>query len=243
MSVKPWAVFVADFPDDMVEDERDILTFGGRNVAVAIGDILTRLGCEVSALEYSGMLGWEFGARFKGRQVRCLISSFYPAFFLNFDDPPSLLSRKDAPAYEEISQKLGAALAEDPRFHDIQWYSREEGPPAPPDGAASGAPNASMSKEELFAQGMALQIDEKVRPLTRRQYFARVLFGLGFLLGIDVIWAGGKLLARGNVWGVAMLPTGVIMVSLAVLGAMMIWGGPPGRMSLAARRSHHSGDG
>jgi hypothetical protein len=230
VSVKPWAVFVAEFPDDTVEDERDILTFGGRNVAVAIGEILTRLGCDVSAPEYAGEKGWEFGARFKGRRVWCLISSFHPTFFLNFDDPPALLSRgKDAPAYEEIAQKFSAALAEDPRFHDVQWYSREEGPPAPPDGAGAGTPDAPpMAKDELFAQGMALQINERIRPLTRWQYFARVLFGLGFMLGIDVIWGGVILLSRGNFWGVVLLPTGVIMVSLAVLGAMMmIWSRPP----------------
>lgn len=229
MSVKPWAVFTADFPDDQVEDEWDILTFGGRNVAVAIGGILAQLGCEVSAPIYSGELGWQFGAWFKGRRVWCLISSFHPTFFLNFDDPPALGSRgKEAPAYEEIAEKFSAALAENPRFHDVQWYSREEGPPAPPDGAGAGASDVPMSKDELFAQGMALQIDEKIRPLTRRQYFARVLFGLGLLLGIDVIWGGVVFLARGNFSGVIMLPAGVVMVSLAVLGAMIIWGGYPG---------------
>ncbi len=226
MSVKPWAVFVAGFPDDTVEDERDILTFGGRNVAVAIGEILTRLGCDVSAPEYAGEKGWEFGAWFKGRRVWCLISSFHPKFFLNFDDPPALWSRgKDAAAYEEIAQKFSTALAEDPRFHDVQWYSREEGPPAPTFAPVSKGQTNGLSKEELFAQGLALEIYEEARPLTRRQYFARVLFGLSFLLGIDVVWGGVVFLTRGNIWGVVLLPTGVVMVSMAVLGAMMIWGG------------------
>lgn len=228
MSVKPWAVFVADFPDDMVEDERDILTFGGRNVAVAIGGILAQLGCEVSAPIYSGELGWEFGAWFKGRRVWCLISSFHPTFFLNFDAPPAFGSRgKDAPAYQEIAQIFSVALAQDPRFHDVQWYSREEGPPAPTFAPVSNGQTDGLSKEELFAKSLALEIYEEARPLTRRQYFARVLFGLSFLLGIDVVWGGLVFLMRGNFWGVVLLPTGVVMVSLAVLGAMMIWGGSP----------------
>lgn len=229
MSVKPWAVFVADFPDDTVEDERDILTFGGRNVAVAIGEILKQLGCEVTAPEYAGEKGWEFDCQFKGQRAWCLISSFYPTFFMNFDDPSVLRSsrRKNEPIYEEIAEKLSAALAHDPRFHDIQWYSREDGPPAPPDGADAGAPDAGLSKEELFAQGLALRLDQEVQPLTWRQYLARVLFGFGLLLGIDVIWGGAILLTRGNFWGVIMLPAGVVMVSLATLGAMMIWGGYP----------------
>src|SRR5437899_5862484 len=41
MTVKPWAGFIADLPDDAVEGGGDITLFGGRNVAVAIGDILT----------------------------------------------------------------------------------------------------------------------------------------------------------------------------------------------------------
>ena len=109
MTVKPWAGFIADFPDDQVETERDIEVFGGRNVAVAIGEILTGLGCKVSSPDYAEVKGWEFDFYDEAdRRFWCQVTSFHPAFWLLFEDPA--LTRetkaKNATAYAEMWRKL-----------------------------------------------------------------------------------------------------------------------------------------
>nr|MEA2798018.1 hypothetical protein [Phenylobacterium sp.] len=226
MRVKPWAVFFADFPDDQIENEREIVIFGGRNVALAIGEILARLGCEVSTPEYGGERGWEFGATFEGQRFWCLVSSFRPAFFMNFEGPSIFLSspRRDQPGYVAIAQRLSDALAQDPRFHDIQWYSREEGPPEPPDAPSDWTPINDRSESDPVLEDLARQIVEPRRPLTRSQYISRVLVGLGFWLGFCTVVGALQLLARGDLSGFAWLPAGVVMLSLAVLGTIAIRG-------------------
>lgn len=229
VTVKPWAVFTTSLPDDQVEDRLDIVTFGGRNVAAAIREILAGLGCEVSVLDYSGEHGWEFGAKFKDRRVWCVISSYHPRFFLNFDDPPAFgrARRVDPPAYEEIAYKLSAALAEDLRFYDIQWYSRDD-PPDPFDGPVAQDLPAGMSSEELFAKGLALEIVEARReqvPLTRRQHLFRIMIGGGLWLGLCSLSAGVVLLTRGDSRGVILLPMGVLMFAMAAVGVVVLLGG------------------
>jgi hypothetical protein len=67
MTPKPLAVFTAHFPDDQVEDERDIVLLGGRNVALAIRRLASDSGCAVSGLDYDTLKGWGFEATFRGR--------------------------------------------------------------------------------------------------------------------------------------------------------------------------------
>src|SRR5207302_7238744 len=123
VKVKPWAGFIADFPDDQVEDGGDIKLFGGRNVALAIGEILTGLACRVSAPEYAELHGWEFDVYYQDRLFWCQITSFHPAFHLLFEDPAIARGprRKSAPAYAELAEKLAAAPEEDSRFHHVEW--------------------------------------------------------------------------------------------------------------------------
>ncbi|THD62419.1 hypothetical protein [Phenylobacterium sp.] len=129
MIVPPWAGFVADFPDDQVEGGGDIQVFGGRNVAVALGEILASLGCSrVSAPKAAGEMGWEFTAYYEDRYpIFCRLQSFHPVFWLLFED--SSASKKGAVAYVALWRKFGNALEQDPRFHKILWRSFKEGPP------------------------------------------------------------------------------------------------------------------
>ncbi|THD59505.1 hypothetical protein [Phenylobacterium sp.] len=133
MTIKPWAGFIADFPDDQVGTAKAIHVFGGRNVAVATGEILTALGCKVSAPSYAGEKGWAFDVQDKDRhRFSCQVTSFHPAFWLLFDAPAARGPRaKGAAAGIEIWRRLATALEDDPRFHDVVWRSREEGPPEP----------------------------------------------------------------------------------------------------------------
>ena len=67
MRVLSRAGFIAEFPDDTVEVGGDIEVFGGRNVAVALGDMLKELGSDgVSAPIYDGENGWVFNFDYLG---------------------------------------------------------------------------------------------------------------------------------------------------------------------------------
>ena len=55
MSVRPCAILHTNFPDDMVEEDGEIVEFGGRLITDAIISVLRRLGYEVSALPFAGM--------------------------------------------------------------------------------------------------------------------------------------------------------------------------------------------
>jgi hypothetical protein len=129
MNVPPWAGFVADFPDDQIESAGDIDVFGGCNVAIALGEILTGLGCSrISDPESAGDQGWEFDFYYEGRhRFWCRVQSFHPVFWLLFEDVSG--TKKGAAAYVELWRKFGNALERDPRFHKILWRPFKEGPP------------------------------------------------------------------------------------------------------------------
>jgi len=127
MTVTPLAVFRADFPDDHVEDARDIVLFGGRNVAGAIGQRLSEAGCEVSGLLYEGLNGWTFVAKFQSQVFSCQTTSFHPKYFLDLKDPSR--SRPIAQRiFAEFWQVVDTALRTDSRVHDLRWYRREDAP-------------------------------------------------------------------------------------------------------------------
>ena len=133
MTVKPWAGFIADFPDDTVEEGGDITLFGGRNVAVGVGEILIQLGCRVSAPEYAELNGWDFDLYYRDRRFWCQVSSFHPAYLLLFKDPAFTRGtrKRNYAAYAELAEKLAATLEEDGRFYHVEWRTWEEGPPEP----------------------------------------------------------------------------------------------------------------
>ncbi len=126
MTVLPWAGFIAEFPDDQVEEEGDIAVFGGRNVAFALGDILKEIGCEnVSPPRYDGENGWVFNLDYgRGHSFFCQITSLHPAFWLLFKG-----SHRRNLVYEEIWRKFADALEHDRRFHSVVWRSEDDGPP------------------------------------------------------------------------------------------------------------------
>jgi hypothetical protein len=160
MTVMPLAVFTADFPDDQVEDARDIVLFGGRNVAAAIGQRLSEAGCEVSGLLYEGLNGWSFVAKVKGQAFRCQTTSFHPRYFLDLDDP-SRNRRIAEKLFAEFWQVVDTALRTDSRLHDLRWYRREDAPD-PWEGVSGSeesldpAARAALVRE-LKAQGRRLR--------------------------------------------------------------------------------------
>jgi hypothetical protein len=118
MTVLSCAGFIAEFPDDTIEEEGDIAVFGGRNVAVALGEILRGLGCErVSVPGYDGENGWVFTFDYgQRRSFWCQVTSLHPAYWLLFEG-----SRSDNEIYRDIWLKFSRVLERDPRFHGVIW--------------------------------------------------------------------------------------------------------------------------
>ena len=132
MSVPPWAGFVAHVPDDQVETRDHIEVYGGRNMAVALGEIFASLGCtNVSEPWSAGEVGWEFDFDYRGRNsFWCRVQSFHPIFWLLLEGPSSRSERRTYPgAHFQLWQKFANALEQDPRFDQIFWRTRDQGPP------------------------------------------------------------------------------------------------------------------
>jgi len=120
--VRPWAEFDADFPSDQIEDEHDIVQFGGKNVAEAICGLLAGFGCIVEEPEYAGEHGWECLLSYNGRSLWFQISGVGEYLFLC---QPTWGGRRD-PRYIDALLKLNDALRQDGRFHKLGWFRSED---------------------------------------------------------------------------------------------------------------------
>ena len=128
MSVPTWAGFVAYIPDDEVATGYEIAVHGGRNVAVAVGEIFADLGCShVSDPHYGGEVGWDFRFRYGGRHsFWCRVQSFHPIYWLLLEGSSG---KRGVTAHAELWRKFADALEQDPRFDQILWRTSKEGPP------------------------------------------------------------------------------------------------------------------
>lgn len=143
MIVRSCATFTADLPDDHIENEEgtEIVQYGGKSVAEAISEILTRLGCSVAPPRYADEHGWELDLKFGKRNLWCQVTfmDFYLVFFEDISWINELLGRHH-PVYLDALGRLARELGQDPRFHDVVWFLRDE--------ALSGA---AGSKEPISA--------------------------------------------------------------------------------------------
>lgn len=183
MTAKPWAGFIADFPDDEVEGgDGQMEILGGRNVAVALGETLTKLGCQVSMPYYDGLNGWVFELYYRRHRFWCQLTSFHPAFYLLFDDRAITRGTRarNAAAHAEIWRKFADTLEKDPRFHDIEWRSKEDGPPDP---QKIGEANA----REMAGKIPPEPLEDRLRPQqvpTRWNGIGCLLVGAAISIGV-----------------------------------------------------------
>ncbi len=128
MIVPTWAGFVAYLPDDEVATGHEIAVYGGRNVAVAVGEVFASLGCsDISEPRYGGEVGWDFRLRYDGRHsFWCRVQSFHPVYWLLLEGPGG---NRGEPASLELWRKFADALEQDTRFDQILWRTSKEGPP------------------------------------------------------------------------------------------------------------------
>ena len=132
VTIRTDAEIGTNFPDDTVWVNDHIVLLGGKNVAVAIGEILARLGAEVSEPILEDC-GWALNLSYKGREPRCLVQD--GGDFVYFIMKDRLGARGDPAGYVELIVQLNGELHWDPRFHDIRWYHSDDrgqrhGPPS-----------------------------------------------------------------------------------------------------------------
>jgi hypothetical protein len=117
--LRPCATFRADFPDDQVEEDGDIVRFGGHGVTEAIAAILKGAGYTVSSpLEYRGEMGWAFDV-VRGEQF--LVSPQSEVDYILTTPGASATSR-----HAEALTALNLGLTRDPRFTRVRWFLNKE---------------------------------------------------------------------------------------------------------------------
>jgi hypothetical protein len=125
VSVRPVAEFCADFPNDMIEDETDIVQFGGRGITEAIAGMLDDLGYKVSAPIYAGEHGWELDARVGGRRFWLQITDIDGSKCSLVTDDMTWRLWPDPSKHREFLVQLEAALQRDGRFRQIKWFPKD----------------------------------------------------------------------------------------------------------------------
>ncbi len=140
MIVRFMAEFETTIPDDTIEDDNDIVQFGGKAVATVVGEILQRLGCAVEAPAYAGDHGWDFAAYADGQRFSCQVTLAAPNYliFSNVSRSGGFFKKPIPVVYIRTLKALARELASDPRFSELKWYSpenytRETGAAAPVD--------------------------------------------------------------------------------------------------------------
>lgn len=133
MRIRDTAEIIADFPDDQVYEGDEVVLFGGRNVAEAIGAILTELDYSVSPPIHRHENGWDFEVMSEGKRVWMQVSYLGEQDYVLATDfiPKLSLFASKKPIYAEMLERLNKALASDHRFKSVAWVYR---------GNATGAP-------------------------------------------------------------------------------------------------------
>ena len=135
MKVRPWAEFNSTLPDDHIDDGEQIIQFGGKSVAAAVGEILRSLGCDAEPPKYAGDHGWEFDIKAEERRFWCQVT-LIEGYLMVLDNPSwwdRVLGRRPR-VYLDLLQRLAQELARDPRFSEVRWFA--------PDEVMTGAPGS-----------------------------------------------------------------------------------------------------
>ena len=123
--VRSLATFQADFPDDSVADDFDVVLCGGKNVAEAIRAILLSEGCTDDKLRYGGAHGWELTFAYRGYPLWMQIVQL-DHYILNCKESPGFGDGSDSAPHLNILQMLNEKLRRDGRFRDIVWYRHQD---------------------------------------------------------------------------------------------------------------------
>jgi hypothetical protein len=127
--MKNLVTFEADFPDDLIRDDRGTVAVpGGRGIAASLAEELRRLGWSCSAAAQHSFYGWAFTLTASGRDSVAILQFPGPWLLLVTRKrgfwsklTGSVEDRADPQVLAAIEQVLSA----DPRFWEVAWWSRE----------------------------------------------------------------------------------------------------------------------
>jgi len=125
VKIRPWASCDADFPDDQIEVDDDIVQFGGRNVAEAIAEIVTGLGCRPSEPISAEEQGWELDIKTDDQPLWIRVCDQGDRHFSLLMEDATVLIRlfsRTHPTFVRMLRELHLALAADARFQNIVWW-------------------------------------------------------------------------------------------------------------------------
>ena len=118
------AEFRADFPDDRIEENGEIVRTPGLNVATELSEMLRKAGYAVEPPEPHSYYGWSFIVRADDRRIWIMIQGGNDWILLS-EDESTLMSwiwPSRGKTHENVMNSLEAGLARDPRFGPRTWY-------------------------------------------------------------------------------------------------------------------------
>ncbi len=123
--VRSLATFQADFPDDSVADDFDVVLCGGKNVAEAIREILLREDCADDKLRYGGAHGWELTFAYRGYPLWMQIVQL-DHYILHCKESPGFGDGSGSAPHLNALKMLNEKLRQDGRFRDIVWCRHQD---------------------------------------------------------------------------------------------------------------------
>ncbi|MCI0632221.1 MAG: hypothetical protein L0Y44_16380 [Phycisphaerales bacterium] len=123
---RPFSTFKADFPDDSIEQDDEIVVPAGRNIMEAICLQLKQLGHDAQAPSQHSFYGWS--SQFAVGQLKVwLVLQFPDPWLLIAEARGNLLSgrKAKADALQKGVEAIAAALAKEPRIGEVCWMTQE----------------------------------------------------------------------------------------------------------------------
>jgi hypothetical protein len=138
--LRKFAEFKTTIQDDTVEDDGDVLRYGGEYVAVALRELLSRPGRTVDTPYYADICGWRFYVRTRRRKLFFQVQFIGDYVLLGTDDDtlPEIFGKPKPTEFLEVLTSLNEDMRKDDRFFEIKWCTEDEifdaGPGAPEPG-------------------------------------------------------------------------------------------------------------
>lgn len=131
MTLLSMARLITTIPDDSVEEDDEIVEFGGRAVLAAITEVLRGLGYQVSEPVYAGAQGWQAVVSTERRKFFVQSQHIHTWCLLVSSDITGMwnkLFHKTAESYAEFLKKLNRGLGADSRFTSVEWFDQSGDP-------------------------------------------------------------------------------------------------------------------
>lgn len=114
--------FRTDIPDDTIEDDEDIVQFGGQSVALALSAMLTEQGLAVDLPEYEFEHGWTFTASRPDLRLWVQVTLIEDVLVMTKDVTFRWKFWEKPTGLGEVLGRLNEQMRSDGRFHDLTWY-------------------------------------------------------------------------------------------------------------------------